>query len=343
MVRYFPHAKVCLMLLLTSSMLPVGQVAAQRFVEQKKTNLGLQIVHPDAEEAKAFIRQNRCVLGGWRAREEAGFGWVGEVHYPVYNDVPDLTFMVGDIRVLRPTDRKTGERFAALGRVANVLLVRSKTKPGFFEVAGYGAPQPAMEDGLWLPITRGLDLARTFFRSKDYRYEGVLPTQLARLDSEDPKDQGQAARLLGAMGADARSAVGKLIGLVDDDDPGVASAAIGSLGAIGGPEAKKAIPRLIQAVSGKRTERAAIVALVKFGTDAREAAPAMIQVLAAADQNRASSTNYIIEALGQIAPDEARVREALEPYLKHEYATTRSAAAKALRVGDAKQKAVSSK
>ena len=70
--------------------------------------------------------------------------------------------------------------------------------------------------------------------------------------------------------------------------------------------------------------------LAKLGADSREAVPAIIAALAKADRQQTPRINSIIEALGDVTPNDERVRAVSKSYLKHHYETTRNAASQAL-------------
>lgn len=300
----------------------------QSYAEEAKT--GLAIVHPQADDPKAFIRNNHCVIGVWVLQKSTDEGWVGELHYPVRNDSPEIRYMVDGVKVLRPAS-KGATKVLTEGQFQSLMLAESKKQKGFYEVVGYSAPEPPMNTKRWLPIARGLDLSKEFFHSREYRAKDLLPSQIAQLKSDDPRQAAKAAMVLRDIGEDARVAIPDLIAHLANED--VAGAAMLGIAEIGGPESKKAIPQIVAALNKPKLRSPAIRALAKFGREAKAGAPGMLKALAKANQQNAPSINYIIDALGEVAPNDPEVRKALRTYLKHQYETTQNAAAQALAKG----------
>lgn len=302
--------------------------AADEPLEQVK-QYGIKVVHPDAKDAASFIRAHRTIIGGWSG-DDAQRGpeiWQGSIHYPVFNDRPEISFMQ-TIQVIKPDDEKL---LAALSRSTDVLLAQSKEKPGIYEIAGYAAVLPDEPDDNWLPTARSLDYAKRFFHSAEYRYEKLLDETIKQLDDKNVSVRAKAARLLAEIGPDAEPAIDKIITLLDSDEFADKSSAILAIGKIGSAKARKAIPKITLLLrKNPEFNHVAIEALASFGKDSINAVPIMIQRLKAADQKQAPQFNYIIEALGHIAPKDPRVFNALTPYLNHEYETTRDVARRAL-------------
>ena len=292
---------------------------------------GIKIIHPDAKDAKSFIRSHRVVIGAWDTRMKCVEDGVihGWLHYPVYNDDPMKTFM-GEFKIIKPTDKRAAEILADEDKVGDtVLLIQSKDKPGLWEVAGVAAPLPKEPGDNWLPTSRSLDYE--LFKRSEYRYAGLIDESIGQLEDKNPKVRTKAMGLLAAIGPDAAKALGAVVKLLDSEARSDRAGAIDAISRIGGEDAEHHIPRIIELLKDDPAlTHVSIRALARFGHQAAPATPAIIDALHAADQTKASSINYIIEALGTIAPGDPKVVEALTPYLKHQYETTRSSAKKAL-------------
>jgi len=94
------------------------------------------------------------------------------------------------------------------------------------------------------------------------------------LESEDNHIRYYAALHLGKIGPDAKVAVPTLIELIDDEYMG--TMAIEALGDIGG---RVAVPALTEALKDKDLQFSAAKALEKIGPDAKVAVPALIEAL----------------------------------------------------------------
>jgi HEAT repeat protein len=133
-----------------------------------------------------------------------------------------------------------------------------------------------------LPLLRGLDPAMYAQLIHE-----VVPAAVAALNHEDQVTRWRAAHLLGALGADAKTAVPALVEALESThglDWGSQVSAATALGMIG-PEAKEAVPALIRTLqSGEpRLRSSAGFALSRIGPDAKSAVPSLLQALQ--DQN----------------------------------------------------------
>jgi HEAT repeat protein len=108
-------------------------------------------------------------------------------------------------------------------------------------------------------------------------YEGKSVAELeTMLADPSPAVQAQGAHGLALKGADARSAVPALIGILQKGEPIAQEQAALALGKIG-PDAKEAIPALTEALknSAWTVQRQAALALAAQGTQAKSAVPAL--------------------------------------------------------------------
>jgi HEAT repeat protein len=139
--------------------------------------------------------------------------------------------------------------------------------------------------------------------SYDQLIHEVVPAAVAALKHEDQWTRWRAAGLLGAFGADAKTAVPALVKALEtthDLDWGFQAKAAGALGMIG-PEAREAVPALIRTLqSGEPGLRSsAAFALSRIGPDAKSAVPSLLRALQ--DQNEEVRHNAK-QALEQIDP-----------------------------------------
>jgi HEAT repeat protein len=131
----------------------------------------------------------------------------------------------------------------------------------------------------------------------------VVPAAVAALKHEDQWTRWRAAGLLGAFGADAKTAVPALIEALETRhglDWGFQVSAAAALGMMG-PEAKEAVPALIRTLqSGEPGLRSSAgFALSRIGPDAKSAVPSLLRALQ--DQNEEVRHNAK-KALEQIDP-----------------------------------------
>jgi HEAT repeat protein len=94
-----------------------------------------------------------------------------------------------------------------------------------------------------------------------------LPYIERELKSASPAMRYEAARAVGEMGEDGRALLPSLLPLVDDDDGEIATAAIWSLGQVGGPSAKRVLQRLARSKDDAR-RTAANAALEEIAIEA---------------------------------------------------------------------------
>lgn len=313
-------------LLIVSAIMPAIRTSAQEL--DPKQQVGIKIIHPDAKDAESFIRSHHVVIGVWGEFKvnDGDAGVTGHLHYPVYNDSFDLTFM-STFNVLKPTNK---EALAALSGRNSLLLIQSGEQAGWWEVAGFAAPLPDKPGRNWLPTARSLDYSESFTQKK-YRYEHLIDENIALLDDADGQARARALGLLAQIGVDAAAAIKPIRKLLESKHESDRSGAIVALGSIGGQDAAAGIPRIIELLSDDpKLKRVAIPCLASFGKRATKALPLIIKTLKEADQDKAPEINYIIEALGRIEHRDPAVIEALTPYLKHRFGTVRVTAQKAL-------------
>ena len=130
----------------------------------------------------------------------------------------------------------------------------------------------------------------------------AVPALLANLDQKDVLHSGPWS--LWALGA-TEPAVARLTELLRHRDPQVrAEAASGLVHMAGGnapPEAKAAVPALIEALKAKDDARTAVIsALGEIGPEAKEALPALMALLKEDDQWTRERVN---DAIKKIAPN----------------------------------------
>ena len=123
---------------------------------------------------------------------------------------------------------------------------------------------------------------------------------IKNLKAKDPDVRRTAARELGQQGAGSKSAVAALARALKDEDPFVRRFAALALGELG-PEAKEAVPALSTALKdrNKRVADAAATALGKTGVSGVQP----LLDIAKDDKRDAAVRARAIESLGKIGPD----------------------------------------
>jgi HEAT repeat protein len=166
----------------------------------------------------------------------------------------------------------------------------------------------------------------------------TAPALIEALKDEDLHVRTVAATSLGVLKPLPREAIPNLIALLGSGDrDSVAAARTLSLF---GPEARSAIPALVEAMQAKDSEVRwnAIRTLGKIGPEARTAVPALIKALKDED---ALVREHAAESLGEIGPD---AREAVGPLietLKDRVARVRRDTARSLgQIGEAARPAI---
>lgn len=121
-----------------------------------------------------------------------------------------------------------------------------------------------------------------------------------------PRVRRRAARAIGDQGPAAQAALQLLISGLKDPDPSVRRDCVGALGRLG-PAAQSAAAAMVPLLSDPeaRTRAVIAVALKRIG---RGAVPALLSGLQANDPDL---RGRCVTLLGQIAPDDPQVREAL--------------------------------
>ncbi len=153
-----------------------------------------------------------------------------------------------------------------------------------------------------------------------------------------PSVRWSAAVALGKIGPDAKAAVPALIEALKDENSEMRRRVAVALGNIG-PDAKAAVPALIEALKdeNKNVRDSAAVALGTLGPDAKAAVPVLIEALK--DEGMVVRREAA-GALGEIGPDAKAVVPALIAALKDEDWRVRGQAAEALgRIQKRKQEA----
>jgi HEAT repeat protein len=131
----------------------------------------------------------------------------------------------------------------------------------------------------------------------------AIPALLANLDQPDVCDSGPWS--LWALGA-AEPAVARLTELVRHRDPKVRAKAASGLASMAGgnapPEAKAAVPALIEALKTKDDARQVVIyALGEIGPDAKDAVPAL---MALRKDDDSWTRDRVNEAIKKIAPNQ---------------------------------------
>jgi HEAT repeat protein len=129
----------------------------------------------------------------------------------------------------------------------------------------------------------------------------ALPFFLAALTNSSPRVRSRAAFHLQDMGSNALPAIPSLVGTLDDADWLPAQSACWSLGALKA-EPELVVPALAKLLDGPKAECKvpALIALSRFGEQARPALPAIVRACASSGSDvRGAATN----ALRKIAPE----------------------------------------
>ena len=302
--------------LLTS--IPSGGAEPKREKEQLPR---FTLIHPEAKDPEAFFQSRRVKTGYTIFRSSLGakktdFGWVVFLSQPRSNFSGEPSYGE-NVKVLdKDFDLARFEDGVA------IILSEHPDREYHWEVAGFIDPRPA-EAG-----ANGFDAdPRDLITSEKWRFRQALPDALAGLKDPDHRVRAQSAEALGWIGNDARIALPELVQLVSDTNAEVAVSAMQSIGFLGGPEAAKAVPALIDAIGPDYTGTRAIECLGRLGESAKEAVPALIEALSSKELN-----GKAIQALGKIAPEDPRVKKALAPFLDHESDFLRKTAAEALAI-----------
>lgn len=138
----------------------------------------------------------------------------------------------------------------------------------------------------------------------------AIPRLIAALDRPEPNVRLQAARTLGELGQQARSATPALVKTLGNDEVLVVRAAAAVAVSRLGTEAKTAVPALIKLAESPEAEgrKAAIYALGNLGPIAEEAVPTLREIVA---QGLAGDRLVAAWALLQIRQDPASLESAL--------------------------------
>lgn len=339
----------------------------------------IKIIHPDGKDAESFVRSRHVAVGGVGDIHEKDGVMVCELHHPQYNFTYGGMF-VETFKIIKPAD---DQNFARIKTSSDVLLIKSKEKAGHWEVAGLEAPYPkeAQQDkpSGWLPASFLANRMREeMFSHSKYRYKGFIDDSLEHLKNEDPEVRSRAMHLLGVIEPDnteAAKVIDAIAGFINSKDKNDRSAAMDTLGEIGGQHAERHVPRMAELldskvphdrwaainaicmIGGREAQKhiARIVELMQdkpgppphgivyslgeLGGQAASALPAILDALKAVDKNDRTNVEVIIIALGKIAPSDPKVIEALTPLLDHESQFVRQLSKRALDGRDFKRPA----
>lgn len=292
--------------------------------EQKRETGNLPrftLTHPEAKDPEAFFQSRRVKVGYTIFRSTLGakktdFGWVVFLSQPSSNFSGGLSYGE-NVKVL---DKDFD--LARFEDGVEIILSEHPDREYHWEVAGFVNPRPAEAGANWFAAD-----PRDLITSEKWRYRRALPDALEGLKDPDHRVRAQSAEALGWMGKDARIALPELVRLVSDTNTGVATSAMQSIGFLGGPEAAKAVPALVDAIGPDYTGTRAFECLGRLGGLAKEAVPALIEALSSKELDWMA-----IQALGKIAPEDPRVKKALAPFLDHESDFLRKKAAEALAI-----------
>ncbi len=137
---------------------------------------------------------------------------------------------------------------------------------------------------------------------------------IVHLDDKNPVMRYQAARSLLLMGPDAKDAVPKLIEKLSKDQDEPARAAYAEALGIIGPVSKEVIPALIDGLEDEASyvRYSAATALARFGDKAKPAVPALVKKFQASE---GSDREVLASTFGKIGPAAAEALPALEESL----------------------------
>lgn len=339
--------------------------AAQEGEEEVRT---LKIIHPEGKDAEAFVRSRHVAVGGIGEIHEKDGVMVMEIHHASYNFSPGGGAFITPFKVIRPDEQV----MAGIGKFDEVLFIKSKAKPDHWEVAGIMGTYPKAVDEKppkgWLPAKFVEDrMSQNIFDLPQYRYQGFIDENLKRLKDEDASVRSLGMRMLGHIDpADDRAVmvIDAIAGFIESKDPVDRSAAVRSIGDIGGKHAARYIPRFAQMLEDDHSEKADAIAAIcriggpeaqkhlprivelmnavegfphdylyhlgQMGEEAAAALPAVLGLLESADKKNYGHMQRIIMTLGEIGPKNPKVVEALTPLLKHEIAYVRDLSKNAL-------------
>ncbi|UCG48962.1 MAG: HEAT repeat domain-containing protein [Phycisphaerales bacterium] len=163
---------------------------------------------------------------------------------------------------------------------------------------------------------------------RELRHQGkTLNEWIERLHHKDVEVRRSAARTLEQKGPEAKDAIPALIEVLEDKDEYVRAAAARALGNTG-PEAESAIPALMQAIKDQImiVRMGAAMGLGGIGPRARNAIPALAEALQSQHEDH-NVKREAAEALGKIGPEAV---PALAKALQHNQYFVRRVAARAL-------------
>jgi HEAT repeat protein len=214
---------------------------------------------------------------------------------------------------------------AVQGRVRAADLLGA-LGPGARDVAG-----PALVAALRDDSREVRSVAATSLGQLGHGGAEAVPLLTELLNSDD---RLRATRALASFGAQAKTAVGPLTGLLADPDSEVRWNAARTLGKIG-PEARAAVPALVETLNKDDValvREHAAEALGDIGPDAAAAVPDLARALKDRD---ARVRRDAVRSLGQIGPAARGAAAAIRELLKDDNPKVRAAAGVALKqVGD---------
>ena len=131
---------------------------------------------------------------------------------------------------------------------------------------------------------------------------------IALVGSDDETLRREAVRALAKIRPGPKRTVPALARLLADGSPTVRTSALHALAEVGAP----AVPMLIEALGNDKTDYWAMLVLAELGPDAKDAIPALVEQLSS---NRAENRREALICLGKIGPASASAIPALEKLL----------------------------
>ena len=189
-------------------------------------------------------------------------------------------------------------------------------------------------DGQILEI-RGKNGTNRFTRkSKDESVAAYISSLITDLKASDRERRWRAAQGIRYVGPEAREAIPVLRETLKDRNSSYRQCALEALINIG-PEEKGVLPVVIEKLNDRTDPILSGIAaqgLGKLGARAKEAVPALIDLLRTGEEsNQCSNQFHAAEALGNIGPDARVALPALSEWAKDKSEAKRSAAAEAIK------------
>jgi hypothetical protein len=174
-------------------------------------------------------------------------------------------------------------------------------------------------EGNTLEITTNGEIGRFTRRTRDESVAVFLDRVRSDLRAPDPEPRARAVEAIVYVGPEAREAVPALLEIMKDHDSALRDNALWALINIG-PEEKAILPAVIEAVNDRSDPYlagSAAQGLGRLGARAKEAVPALIDLLKNGEEsNQCSNQFHAAEALGKIGPDARAAIPALSEWAK---------------------------